>query len=79
MEKIMASEKALRFEPRFVQADIDRMWELFFGKKWGLNHIAQEYTTTAQHIASIIDTESERRWRKNHPSETNREKLIVED
>jgi hypothetical protein len=63
-------------ERRFTPADIDRMWELFFGKKWGLNHIAAEYGTSSSAIAAIIDAESARRWKKNHPHETNQERRM---
>jgi hypothetical protein len=52
-------------EPTFIQADIDRIWELFFGNHYSIHHIAQEYG------------ESERRWFKNHPHQTNRNHLFL--
>jgi hypothetical protein len=71
----MTFQKGHKVERTYTQADRDRIWELYFGSKWGLDHIAHEYTTDAKHIASVIDTESERRWREKHPHETNRERM----
>lgn len=68
-----------RIETVFSQTDKDRIWELFFGKKWGINHIAKECGGDYRMIAGVIDGESERRWRISHPHETNREKLISEE
>ncbi|HEX9134733.1 MAG TPA: hypothetical protein VF844_20795 [Ktedonobacteraceae bacterium] len=65
-------------ETSFTQADAERIWELYFGKRWSLNHIAQEYGVQYNQIAGVIDSESERRWRVNHPNETNRERPFSE-
>jgi hypothetical protein len=67
-----------RVETVFTQTDRDRIWELYFGKKYSLNRIAKEYSAQYPQIAGVIDSESERRWRINHPNETNRERLLAE-
>jgi hypothetical protein len=72
------TEGQQRFEPVFTLVDKDRIWELFFGKRWSLNHIAQEYGVRSEHVIRAIDSESERRWHENHPRETNRERLFSE-
>ena len=72
------TEEQQDVETSFTQADIDRMWELFFGKRYSAGRIALEYGTTSQRIVGVIDSESGRRWRKNHPHETNRERLLSE-
>jgi hypothetical protein len=74
-ETEMVMQKGQQPERRIAQTDIERIWELYFGKQWGLRHIADEYALGQGHVASIIDHESERRWRKLHPHETNRERL----
>ncbi len=66
------------FEQKFTQIDRDRMWELYFGKRWSLTHIGNEYGVNFERIASIIDTESQRQWLKAHPNETNSERLLLE-
>jgi len=76
----MAFEKGhQRIESNLTQTDIDRIWELYFGKKWSCGRIAKEYDVKPERIISAIDSESERRWREKHPHETNRERLAVED
>ena len=68
-----------RFERRFTQADHDRMWEMYFGLKWGPKHIAQEYGTSDDVIISAIDAEAARRWKRDHPNETNKEYLFSKE
>lgn len=63
-------------ESSFTQADRDRIWELFFGKRYSIGRIAREYDTRDEQVVRAIDNESEKRWRKNHPHETNREPLL---
>ena len=65
-------------ESSFTQADRERIWELFFGKRYSLTHIAREYGTDYRKIAGVIDSESEKRWRENHPHETNRQRTFLE-
>lgn len=65
-------------ETIFTPTDKDRLWELYFGKRWSLDHIAREYGAQTQQIVWVIDSESERKWRINHPHEVNRERLISE-
>jgi hypothetical protein len=65
-------------EQRFTHDDRERIWELFFGKRWSLGHIGREYGVGYERIASLIDAESGRRWAKAHPNETNREKLLTD-
>jgi transposase-like protein len=67
-----------RVETVFTQTDRDRIWELYFGKKYSLTRIAKEYGADYRQIAGVIDSESEKRWREKHPNETNRERLVTE-
>jgi len=76
----MAFEKGhQRIEPTLTQADVERIWELFFGSKFSLGKIAQEYAVRDLQVISVIDGESQRRWRKKHPHETNRERFVGEE
>ena len=63
----------------FTQAEKARIWELFFGEKYAIHRIAQEYGAGDDRIITAIDNESERRWRENHPREINRVKLVDEE
>jgi hypothetical protein len=65
-------------EPRLTQADIETIWELFFGKKYSINHIARDYGVHSGTIIGAIDSESARRWKIQHPHEVNREHLLAE-
>ncbi len=63
-------------ERMFTHAEIESIWERFFGSKWSAKHIGQTYGVSGQHIARVIDSESARRWYKDHPHETNRTDLF---
>jgi transposase-like protein len=66
-----------RIESSLTQADRERIWELFFGQRYSIGRIAREYDTRDEQIVRAIDSESEKRWRRNHPHETNREPLLA--
>jgi hypothetical protein len=58
-------------------AERERIWELFFGKRWSLTHIGKEYGLPGRDIGAVINSESEKRWREQHPHETNRKSLVM--
>lgn len=64
-------------EPVFTQADVETIWERYFGKRHSLAHIAHDYDTRHNHIAAIIDAESARRWHTQHPEETNQKRASI--
>jgi hypothetical protein len=49
-------------EEAFTRNDIERIWEFFFGRRWSINHIAEESNVIPRRIIRAIDSESERRW-----------------
>jgi hypothetical protein len=67
-------DKEMDSRESLTQDNIDHIWELFFGKKWGLDHIGKEYHKYPRTIAAVIDAESERRWHERNPGKTNRDR-----
>lgn len=61
---------------RFIATDRERIWELFFADKWSIGRIARAYGVGHGAIISMIDRESGRKWRQEHPHIPNKVRLF---
>jgi hypothetical protein len=46
----------------FTQDEIDTIWEQFFGKRYSLGHIAQNFDVRKEKIIAAIDQEAVHRY-----------------